>query len=532
MLVRGQATNYREIYQKSTAQGVPKLVSRIATVEGRLVILASCLVLAGWQLNIEILKRARPTSLPMNPLTAVCFIALAMALLLVLKRPVAKWRRWEKLLLSLGVAVFATIVLARYLLHINFMPDRALFSSKLDVPGQIPNAMAPNSALGFILIGVSLMLFDSRAKIARGLSQFLAATVAFLSVIALLGYAYQNRALLEFRAFIPISLYAAICWLLLTTAILCARPEQGFMRLFSSEGGAGFIMRRLLVPAVLLPSILGWLRLTGQRGHLYNTEIGVAIAVAVNILFGCILVWIAGYVLNNKEHEIDRAKDEFLSLAAHQLRTPATSAKMALSLLGERDAGPLTDQQAEFVRIAVDACNQETQIIDNLLNVARMDTGHIILEKDTADLGKMAKRALDEQRTIIDSRHQAVHLDAPSVMAVVDAGYLKTAVDNLISNASKYTPEGGEFSVAVKRSGKKVLIAVADNGVGIDPEDIPKIFIKFTRLDNELSKARSGTGLGMYLTQKIVALHGGKIIVSSKPGHGSNFTIELPLPRR
>ena len=497
-----------------------------------MVMLIAALVLAGWQFNVEVLKRGWPTFFPMNPVTAVCFIASAAALLLVRKHKPARLRRWEKLLLGLAVAATGALVLGRYIFHINFMPDRALFSSKLDIIGggiDKPNAMAPNAALGFVLIGVSLIFFDTKSKIARALSQSLALTVAFLSIIAVLGYVYDNKALLEFKTFIPIAVNSAVCFLLLSIAILCARPEQGFMKLFSSEGGAGFVMRRLLVPAVLLPTTLGWLRLWGQRADLFNTEIGVALTIAANIFLGCVLVWIAGYVLDKKEHEIDRAKDEFLSLAAHQLRTPATGAKLAIAELGEETAGPLTAQQKKFVKIAAEACEQETRLIDNLLNVARLDAGRLILQKEPTDLGELVRGVVEEQKPVINSRHQRIKLTAPPLKAVADAERLRMAIENMVNNASKYTPEGGEFSVAVRHAGNKAFIEVSDKGVGMSPDDIPKIFNKFTRLNNPLSKGRGGTGLGVYLTKKVVDLHGGKLTVTSRQGKGSRFTIELPL---
>ncbi len=497
-----------------------------------MVVLIAALVLGGWQFNVEVLKRGWLTFFPMNPVTAVCFIASATALLLVRKHKPSRLRQWEKLLLGLAVAVTGALVCGRYLFHFNLMPDRALFSSKLNMIGggiDKPNAMAPNAALGFVFIGISLVFFDSRAKIGRALSQSLALTVAFLSVIAVLGYAYNNKALLEFKTFIPIAVNSAACFLLLSIAILCARPEQGFMKLFSSEGGAGFIMRRLLIPVALLPTILGWLRIRGQRAELFNTEIGVALTIAANIFLGCVLVWIAGYVLNRKEHEIDRAKDEFLSLAAHQLRTPATGAKLAIAELGEETAGPLTDQQRKFVKIATEACEQETRLIDNLLNVARLDVGRIILQKEPIDLGELVRDVVEGQKSVIDSRRQRIKLTAPPLKAVADAERLRMAIENLVSNASKYTPEEGEFSVAVRHAGNKAIIEVSDKGVGMAADDIPNIFNKFTRLDNPLSKGRGGTGLGAYIAKKVVDLHGGKLTVTSRQGKGSRFTIELPL---
>lgn len=495
-----------------------------------MVILICSLVLIGWQFDIEIFKRILPSFVAMNPLAAICFIASATGFLVVRTRPAPKLRQWEMFLLVSSVMVAATGVIARYITHKHFfLADRVLFSSKLDVAGQLPNYMAPNTAIGFIIIGLSLLLLNSRHKVFRRISQYLAGAVAFASSIAILGYLYgSQQPFIGFRAFIPIAVHSAICFILLSTAILMSRPREGLMSLFSSSGGAGFMMRRLLVPAVLLPTILGWLRIQGQRANLYNTDIGVSLTIATNILLGCILVWVAGYVLNKKEREIDQAKDEFLNLATHQLRTPVTSVKMGLSMLSDGTVGPMNEKQIEVVEGALVASERELKLVNDLLNVAKADAGRMILKKAQTNLDKLIRSVVNEQKTIIDARNQHIDVELSNIQAFIDPDRFRMAIENLISNASKYSADGGHIRIKAEEASDRILIEVVDNGVGMAPEDINKIFVKFTRLDNPLSKERGGTGLGIYLVQKIVELHGGNIRVESELGRGSKFTIELP----
>lgn len=501
---------------------------RAATMQAGLVILIPIVVLIGWQFNLEYLKRVAPTLVAMNPLTALGFVILGIALLLLQDSS----NELKKLLVFLCVAVVTTVgalVLIRYLWNLPFYPDRWVFTDRLDVAGQKPNVMAPNTALCFLLGSLSLMATSLKHRLGRYATEFLAVIISFLAIFALFGYFYQNQVFTTVQAFIPMAANTSLCFLLLGMAILFSRPNGGLMSLVSSGQGAGYLLRRLIPMTVLAPGILGWVLIAGQEADLYSAKVGVALFAAAIALFGSVLVYISGKALYRKELEVERIKDEFLSLATHQLQTPSTGVKMALSLLRDGAAGKLSRSQAALVKDAIEGNNREIKIVGDLLNVARADSGRMVLKKSPTDMRQLIQNIVREQQATIDSREQKLTIKIHDVVANVDASRLSMAVENLLSNASKYTPDGGTLAIETLQTHDNLILKVTDNGVGIPKDSIPKLFSKFVRLDNPLSGKRGGTGLGLYLAKQIVELHGGTIRVQSETGKGSQFIIELPV---
>ncbi|HYH74372.1 MAG TPA: PAS domain-containing sensor histidine kinase [Candidatus Saccharimonadales bacterium] len=227
---------------------------------------------------------------------------------------------------------------------------------------------------------------------------------------------------------------------------------------------------------------------------------------------------------------LSAAKDEFVSLASHQLRTPATGVKQYLSLLKDGYAGPLTDLQMDYLQKAYESNDRQIEIVNDLLQVAQLDAGKIVLNKAPTDLRDLITDIVDEQIDSFKARKQTVtrHLPATLPKAIIDPTRFRMVLENLIDNASKYTPEHGKITIKATVDDTGLTVAVADNGVGIDQEDIPKLFEKFTRIPNELTQSVSGSGLGLYWVRKVVELHGGTISVTSIPGKRTTFSIHIP----
>jgi signal transduction histidine kinase len=228
--------------------------------------------------------------------------------------------------------------------------------------------------------------------------------------------------------------------------------------------------------------------------------------------------------------EFDKVKEEFVALAAHQLRTPATGVKGNLGMLLEGYCGPLTDEQLEMLRDADDCNERQLALISDLLVVARTDSGRLLLSKDTADLGALLDEIIAEHRPGADARGHTLTLERPRKDMVIDmdAQKMRMVIDNLVDNAIKYTPDGGRLTVSASVDDSTAAVTVADTGVGITEDDQAKMFRKFGRVPNPMSDKVGGTGLGLYLANEIVKLHGGTIRLESTPGAGTTFTVTLP----
>lgn len=233
-------------------------------------------------------------------------------------------------------------------------------------------------------------------------------------------------------------------------------------------------------------------------------------------------------------YNLDTAKREFVSLASHQLRTPASGVKAFLSLLLEGYAGKLTRKQQEFTRKAQDANNRQLEIIENLLNLAAIESGKLTITKETVDIHDIIQKNIASHRHVARTKQQRLtFLRTPRQLLVsADASAIEMVLDNLIGNALKYTPLGGRVTVTTRTTDSSIFIDVTDSGIGIAKKDLPELFQKFNRLNDPASKTVGGSGLGLYLARAITKLHGGSITVRSQHGVGSTFTVRLPYSRK
>jgi two-component system CheB/CheR fusion protein len=230
--------------------------------------------------------------------------------------------------------------------------------------------------------------------------------------------------------------------------------------------------------------------------------------------------------------EADRAKDRFLAVLSHELRNPLASIDSAASLLltpGVR--GPDRDSAAQVVRRQAKAMKS---LMNDLLDVSRLTFGRLELHRQQVQLGTIIDAALETTRPLLDAAGHSLKIDLPSYGIQLDADPLRLnqVLANLLTNSIKYTHPGGEIRLKVKLEGKQVLICVSDNGVGMNPEDIDRMFEMFAQAGGLADQTNAGLGIGLALVRNIVELHGGTVEASSPgPGKGSEFRVRLPATR-
>ncbi len=224
--------------------------------------------------------------------------------------------------------------------------------------------------------------------------------------------------------------------------------------------------------------------------------------------------------------ELDKAKSDFVTMVSHDLRSPLTSIAGFTELLPA--AGPLNEKQQEFVKYAVEATKNMRRLIDDLLDLAKIESG-ITAAHMPCDMNNIAGEVVNDARGIAISRGLELSLAARVKSATVlgDPGQLERALANLIANALKYTPAGGHVRVDLRSSNHTLYVTVADNGQGIPEKDLPHIFEKFYRVDQH--RGAEGTGLGLAMVKSIIRAHNGTVSVRSQEGKGSTFTMALPL---
>jgi signal transduction histidine kinase len=296
------------------------------------------------------------------------------------------------------------------------------------------------------------------------------------------------------------------------------------------------ISKILIYPLIVRNEVLGVMIVgTDEQDKVlseYRTDLINRLAATVGIAIDNSLLYLNIQLANERLKELDKMKDEFVSLASHELRTPMTAVKSYLSMI--KDNHMIQDPKgSEYVDHAYEVTDRLISLVNDMLNVSRIESGRMVLTLAPVQLGKIIQEVVAEVMPV--AQKQGITLQAaiddtliPEVQA--DENKLKEVFMNLIGNSLKFTPAGGAITLSAKTEGNLIMVMVRDSGKGIRPEDLPKLFTKFGMIEKNYAPGQSskGTGLGLYICKSIVELHGGKISVSSEGENmGTTFSFSL-----
>lgn len=230
--------------------------------------------------------------------------------------------------------------------------------------------------------------------------------------------------------------------------------------------------------------------------------------------------------------KLDRLKDDFVASVSHELRTPVTSINGYVELLMEGEAGSLNEEQTSFLGVIRRNSERLLRVVGDLLFAAELDARTVELARAPVDLAALIADARDAARPLANERQIELTMDARTVSTIEgDPGRLGQAVDNLLSNALKFTPPGGSVALRVFETSGGVHLEISDTGMGISSEDQAQLFERFFRTEQATNAAIQGTGLGLSIVAAIVEAHGGSIDVESEVGFGTTFRVVLPIGR-
>lgn len=231
-----------------------------------------------------------------------------------------------------------------------------------------------------------------------------------------------------------------------------------------------------------------------------------------------------------RETEVDRMKSEFISTVSHELRTPLTSIRGYVDLVLDGDAGPVTDEQREFLQLVSISTVRLSNLINDLLDVERIETGRIEMRRAPLDVGGILQYVTRSFQVTAQDKGLRLYLEIDGSLPTIesDGDRVTQVFMNLVSNALKYTREG-EVRLRAMHERSNLVVAVSDTGIGIAKEHLPRLFNRFFRVDSEQTRRVSGAGLGLAITKAILGRLGGSIEVQSEPGKGSTFTVLLPV---
>jgi PAS domain S-box-containing protein len=233
-----------------------------------------------------------------------------------------------------------------------------------------------------------------------------------------------------------------------------------------------------------------------------------------------------------REKIVERLKTEFVSLSAHQLRTPLSAIKWSLKMLLDGDLGEITKEQKDLIQKTYEANEKMIDLINDLLDVTRIEEGRYLYKTELVEIEKVIESVVDSLKEFAKRKEIELKFEKPEEKLPkikLDKEKIGLAIQNLIENAITYTLPGGRVTVSLKRVKKEVEISVSDTGIGIPKDQQKRVFSKFFRGSNAMRMETRGTGLGLYITKNIIEAHGGEIWFESEEGKGTTFHFTLPI---
>lgn len=507
-----------------------------------LCLLIALLALSGWLFGLPVLATFVSDGASVFPATAVGFIAVSAALTF---DPVSANRKWRSACLLAAAGAASLGLLSAALRLARWAP--APWTLAVGADATVWSLPSPASSILFFAIGTSLTLMHLRKSIA--LAQAIAVATLLISFLVVIGYLSKGTVLYALLPGKGIALPTALCFMLAATGALSLHPREGWMLALSDPATGRRTLYQLFLPALAPPILLGLAATSLTRGN-NAMDIGTVVWLMIWVLLIVliIVIWRFAYHLQQQEiargqaerdrqvaidalRRADERKNEFLAMLAHELRNPLAPIGTAAELLRIAHA-PGSDQVRRASEIITRQVDHMVHLINDLLDVSRVTRGIIVLQKEALDARRLVADALEQSHPLVAMKRHRLRVDLPDAALVVDGDHkrLVQVLANLINNAAKYTPEGGDLLVRLAMEGDKAAITVEDNGIGIAADLLSDVFEIFTQAKRTPDRAQGGLGLGLALVKSIVELHGGRVSAHSHgPGKGSAFTVVLPL---
>lgn len=523
-------------------------------IASAIVVCVGGVVIVGWVFSVR-LSRIFPGLNMMSPNAALGLLLAGTSQWLLVSGERHRWRRRVAQGCAGAVALMGLLTCGEYFFGWNLNMGQFLFREPLrSAEILVQLRMAPSTAFSLFLIGIALLLLDVETPRGVRPAEQIAIVTIVLSMLAFIGY-ILDFPIYGVSFYNQMAFYSALALMLLGCGILFARPDRGVMAVVTSDSSGGFLARRFLPASMGVPIVIGWLRLLGERAGFYNVELGrLFIVLATIIAFSAITWWNAKLLnqiddrrrtaeealkshqkelekVNERLKEMDRVKTEFMNTLNHEIKTPLASIQGGIHLVLD-DSSRLQPEQISFLQTAKSNVDRLYRLVDRLLDISTIEAGRPSFRFAPFELSLLIEEGISSYS--LKAKEKEIHLSATSMPGVIqvkiDHDRILEVLDNLINNAMKFTAAGGEIRVMARQwDATFVCIEVADNGIGIIPEDQKRLFQRFPRIMHKNEKKPEGTGLGLAICKVIIEAHGGKIWAESEPNKGSRFYFTVPF---
>jgi signal transduction histidine kinase len=501
--------------------------------------IGAIVTLLGWLLDRQRLTDWNNDGVSMFANTAVGVLCLGVALLIFRCGNNVAWQKSTTRFLATVAALIGGLTIFEHLSGVNLGIDTLLFNRPWGQRATTaPMRMGLPASTSLVILGTAMLLLTDGPH-ARKIASMLALSVVTIVSLSLIGYWYKADQLFLIPRYTGIAWQTSTMLAALGIGLIAAVPNYGLLAILRRDDAGGLLARRLLLPIIAIPLLLGWLRLVGQQAELYDTAFGTAIRTVFEIiLFVGMLWWTADSISRQAQiaraaeealRHADRRKDEFLATLAHELRNPLAPIGSALQVIKRTDGQDLNLGQA---RDTIERqFGQMVRLVDDLLDVGRITRDKLELRPQPTELESVIQQAAESCRALAETGQHRLRIALPAdpIWVHGDSVRLTQVFSNLLNNACKFTEPGGNINIAVEREGEHAVITVSDTGIGIAPDQLHNIFEMFSQVDQSLERNRSGLGIGLTLVKRLVELHSGSIAANSDGlNRGSTFTVRLP----
>jgi signal transduction histidine kinase len=531
---------YRDSSMRPGAIDDSHRVSRSVSLTFALYATAGALVtLFGWALDQQRLTDWSNDGVSMFANTAIGVLLLGAALLILSRSGRVTARVSAVRLLAIGAAIVGALTIFEHVTSFNLGIDTLLFSRSWGQrASSAPMRMGLPACISLLTLGSAILLVTDGPR-PRKIASMLALFVLTIASLSIIGYWYNADQLYLIPRYTGIAWQTSTMLAALAISLIASIPEYGVLAILRRDDAGGLLARRLMVPIIAIPMLLGWLRLLGQDAHLYDTAFGTAVrTVAEIILFVGMLWWTADSLSRQAQkaraaeealRQADRRKDEFLATLAHELRNPLAPIGSALEVIKQTNG---QDQSVGQARDTIERqFHQLVRLVDDLLDVGRITRDKLELRQQPTELESVIQQAVESCRSLADTGQHRLRIALPAdpIWVHCDAVRLTQVFSNLLNNACKFTEPGGNINIVVERQNDQAVVTVSDTGIGIAPDQLQSIFEMFSQVDPSLERNRSGLGIGLTLVKRLVELHSGSIFAMSDGlDRGSAFTVRLP----
>lgn len=526
-----------------TSDRISGTLRRSSLISAAVSILIGITVLAGWVIDVPVLRSFWPDSASMKVLAAAALIMGGFALIFILNGARSHMRKLLTVALAAVVYALGFLNLLEYIFDADIGIDQALFKDIVS-PSYVlhPGRMILTAAIAFMLIGIALMLIALNRRI--NVAQVLAMGAFGLGFLSMLAYLYQLDSTIDLTMYTMMPVSMTFACMILSGGLLFARPDQGLMAIVSDDGFGGAMLRRVIPPAVIIPVVIGWLWILGEKTGLYASGHAASFEVFSAVAILAIVIWFSSVSLKKADDSrrkveaelkvqkeiaeaATQAKSDFLANMSHEIRTPITGVNGMINLAMQTE---LTEQQRKYLELAKSSSETLVSLVGDILDYSKIEARKVELERVQFDVADVVSESCSIIGVEARSKELALTYSIePGVQtrAVGDPARLRQVLFNLLKNAIKFT-EKGSVTLTVKaddcEAGQtKLHFTVADTGIGIPKDTIGGLFTKFTQADSSITRKYGGSGLGLAICKGIVELMGGSIWVESEVGKGSAF---------